>query len=325
MEDQMLAPGIMGRLSVMEDAEQELNVAERNLKLGNLDFAKHHSVKMLSILQEGGWSVWGECSDSSKRAKELLREGGVSASDLISRYAPLLEAEKYNAKWIVAEHLITEVADLLQEEERELLLQYVTDHIRLMVGDSSDEIAMFSFLEEETSEDDPIELFRFVLWLLDHPKALRREKAAGMAAWLIEMDPIYFEEAVKQAFSMVSGYSADVLCCVIDEMSVRQPKELWNRVFNLLDLERTLQNCSHVGRLTVLHRIAERAGNAGSSTGSESVSCIEAHFNSGTPDECVSGVRINCPPWARCISREWELLEKLGVLSAESVDRFKNE
>ena len=325
MEDQMLCPGVMGRLSVMNDADQELKTSERNLKLGNLEDTKNHAVKVLSILQEGGWSVWGECSESSERAKALLLEGTTSASDLIQLYAPLLEAERYNEKWRIAESLLIVVVDLLQQDEREVLLQYVLSHIRLMVGDASNEIEIFSFLEEETSEDNSIELFRLVIWLLDHPKALRRDKAAGMVAWLIEMDPICFEEAVKQAFSMVSGYSADVFCCVIDEMSAQQPQELWDRVFNLLDLGRILQDCSHVGRLTVLHRIAERAGNVGSKTGFESASRIEEHFNLGTPDQCASGVRIECPPWARCISKEWKLLKKLGVLSEKLIDRFGNE
>lgn len=324
-EDSLYLPGVFGRRSAMKEAEAKLAIAEKQLKLRNLEVAKCHAAEVLLILQESGWSIWGNLSGSSTRAEAILREGTENASDVIRFYAPLLDAERHEAKWSLAEHLIAKVADLFHEDERGLLLQDVIDHVRLMVGDATNEIAIFGFLSEEPPCDPSIELFKLVLWLIDHPHWLRRDKAAGMTAWLVESEPVYFEEAVKEAFSMGNGYSADILCGVLDEMSMRQSQNLWGRVFALLDMESVLRNCKHVGRLSVLHRIAERAANAGSTTGAEVASHVEELFRSGAIELGVSGRRFDLPFWARCISREWETLTQLGLVSAELFNYFELE
>jgi len=322
-KDDLYFPGVFGRQSAIRDADEALAAAETHLKLRNIEAAKSQAVKVLQILQGGGWSIWGNLSGVSDRAEALLREGAVSAAGVIRMYAPLLEAERHDAKWRLAEHLIAKVADLLSEDERSLLLQYVIDHVHLMVGDATNEIAMFGFLCEESPCNASVELFRFVLWLIDHPHWLRRDKAAGMTAWLVESNPIYFQEAVKEAFSMVAGYSSDILCGVLDDMSARQPRHIWDRVLASLDLESALENCRHVGRLTVLHRIAERAGNAGSNTGAEVASRIVEQFRAGAIELGDFGARFDIPLWASCISREWKVLDQLGVLSKGLIDEFE--
>ncbi len=315
--DDLYFPGIFGRESATKEADAVLVTAERHLKLRNLEAAKNQAVEVLQILQAGGWSIWGNLSESSTRAETLLLEGAESAADVIRFYAPLLEAEQHESKWSLAEHLITKVTDLLSEDERSKVLKCIIKHIRLMVGDATNEIAMFSFMSEEPPCNPSIELFRLVLWHIDHPHQLRRDKAAGLTAWLVESDPAYFEEAVNRAFSIKTGYSADILCGVLYDMSTRQPLHLWDRVVVLLDLESVLQNCRHVGRLTVLHRIAERAAKAGSITGAKVVSRVMEQFRSGTIELGASGRHFDLPPWANCILQEWEMLTQLGVASAE--------
>lgn len=321
--DDLYFPGIFGRQSATRDAVEVLAAAETHLKLGNIEAAKIQAVKVLQILQDGGWSIWGNLSGSSDRAEALLHMGAVNAADLIRIYAPLLEAERHDAKWRLAEHLIAKVADMLSEDERSLLLQHVIDHVHLIVGDATNEIAMFGFLCEAPPCNASVELFRIVLWLIDHPHWLRREKAAGMTAWLVETNHVYLQEAVKEAFSMATGYSADILCGVLDDMSAREPRITWDRVFTSLDIESVLRKCRHIGRLTVLHRIAERGGNAGSSAGVEAASRIAEQFRAGTIELGDFGTRFDVPRWARCISREWKVLDQFGVLSKELIDEFE--
>jgi len=324
-KDELYLPGLFGRQSAMREADAALGIAETHLRLGNLGAAKSQALKVLQVLQDGGWSIWVNLSESSTRAEAILRERAEDAANLICYYSPLIEAERHEQRWRLAEHLIEKVADLLREDERSLLLKHVTDHVRLMVGDATNEISMFDFLSEEPPCNASKKLFRFVLWLLDHPHWLRRDKAAGMAAWLVEMDPAYFKEAVKEAFSMVTGYSADILCGVLDNISMRQPQHTWDRIFASLDPESVLRNCKHLGRLAVLQRIAERAGDAGSTTGAEVASRIVGQFRSGTIELGGSGTRLALPSWAGCISREWETLNQLGVVSDELINCFEEE
>ncbi|MDD2501182.1 MAG: hypothetical protein PHN92_10220, partial [Geobacter sp.] len=323
VEDKLYMPGTFGRRSSSKEADAELVIAEKQLKLGNLAAAKDHAAKSLKILQEGGWSIWGNLSGSATCSEALLRNGAESAAEVIRLYRHLLENERYEAKWRLAEHLIEKTADLLSQGERSILLQHVIDHVHLLVGSATNEIEMFSFLKDEPPIDGTMELFRLVLWLIDHPHWLRREKASAMAAWLVESDPTYFEEAVKVAFSMVTGYSADILCGILDNMSTRQSVHLWDRIIALIDLDGILRDCKHAGRLIVLLRLAERAGVAGSTSGTDVARRILEQFRPGAVELGVSDRSFDLPRWARSISREWETLGRLGIASNELVRRIE--
>ncbi|MGZ0077495.1 AVAST type 1 anti-phage system protease Avs1b [Methylomonas sp. YC3] len=321
IDDKFYFPGTFGKQSATREADATLVAAEKQLKLRNLDAAKTQAVKVLKILQDGGWSIWGgRLGNTHQAAEELLRQHIENPVELICAYAPLIAAERYDSKWSIAEHLIEKVADLLDENERSQVLQYVIDHVHLMVGDATNEIAMFDFLSEKAECDISSELFKFVIWLLDHPKSLRRDKAAGMIAWLVERNPsAYLDLATKEAFSMASGFSADIFCGVLDSMSTMQPLSLWDQIYVFLDMDDVLQNCQHVSRLTVLHRIADRAGKAGSSTGHEAASRIVGLFRSGNIEFADSDNYVNLPSWAHCIKNEWKLLERLELATKEIV------
>lgn len=312
--DSLYCPGIFGKTSATKEADKVLAKAEISLKKGNLITAKQLAVEALQILQEGGWSIWGNLSKSSSRAEAILQEGAEKASEVMHYYAPLLEAEKYEPYWRLAEHLITILAEILDQDQRSTLLQYVIDHIFIMIGNAKEDIKMFNFLGEDTSVPPSIEGFRFILWLLNHPKSLRREKAAGMVTWLVEKDSIYFNEGAKEAFSMESSFSADILCCVFDEMSLRHPGYLWNRFIKTLDFQEVVNTCKHSGRLTTLHHIATRAARAGLMSGIEVVSFIEKQFRPGKITITGIGKHFALPYWANCISREWEKLDKMDIL-----------
>lgn len=311
-------PGIFGHSSAIKEAETELKEAEKQLKLRNLVSTKKQAAKALQILQDGGWSIWGDMLGKTHRdAENLLRQQANTPADLIRFYAPLIAAERYDSKWKIAEHLITKIADLFDEDERSQLLQHTINHVNLMVGDATNEITMFDFLAEESQCTASIELFNFILWFLDHPQWLRRNKAAGMVAWLVNSDSIYLKLAVKEAFSMRTGYSADILCGVLDDMSMRESQQFWNQISPLIDLEYILKNCKHVSRLAVLQRIAERARKAGSSTGITVTSSIVEKFRSGKIELTDSDICFEPPGWASCVKKEWEILDQHGLVTKE--------
>ena len=326
IDDKLYFPGTFGKQSATREADKALVAAEKQLKLRNLGAAKKQAAKVLQILQDGGWSIWGErLGNTHRSAEELLRQHAESPVDLIRTYAPLIAAERYDSKWCIAEHLIEKVADLLGEDERTQLLQYVIDHVHLMVGDAANEIAMFDFLSGKSECEISGELFKFVIWLLDHPKSLRRDKAAGIIAWLVERNPSAYQGlATKEAFSMATGFSPDILCGVLDSMSTQQPLQLWDQIYVFLDMEDILRNCKHVSRLAVLHRIAERAGKAGSSTGLEAVSRVVGLFRSGKIELADSDDYVDLPSWAHCVKSEWKLLERLELATREIVSSLED-
>jgi hypothetical protein len=324
-EDALYLPGTFGKKAATREADAILGIAEKQLNLGNIKDAKKQAVKALHLLQDGGWSIWGELSESATRAEEILREEEVNVENIIRAYAPLIESERHTQYWRIAEYLLEKIASLQTEEERKKLLKHAIEHVHLMVGDSSADIAMFNFLADEQECDASLEVFRFILWILDHPKALRREKAAAMVAWLVGKEMIYFQQAVEEAFSMKPGHSAEILCGILDKMSSEKPIEIGEQIFGFLDLENILKTCRHISRLTVLHRIAKRAANMGSVKGAEIASKIEEQFRSGVIELGTSNSDVNIPRWAYCVSREWKKLHQLGLISKELIVSLEEE
>ena len=321
IDDKLFFPGTFGKQSAIRDAENALLAAEKQLKLKNMNAAKTQAVKVLQTLQDGGWSIWGmNLGKTHRSAEDLLRQHAENPVELLRAYSSLIAAERYVSKWSIADHLIEKVSDLLEINEKCQLLQYVIDHIHLMVGDATNEIVMFDFLSEKSECDISEELFKFITWHLDHPKLIQRDKSAGMIAWLVDRESSpYLGIATKEAFSMATGFSPDIFCGILDSMSTHRPLQLWDQIYVFLDIDDILRNCVHVSRLAVLHRIADKAGKAGSITGRDAASRIVGVFRSGkieladSDDYAVGAL----PSWALCVKSEWKLLERLELATKE--------
>ena len=322
-DDAFYMPGTFGKHSSSKEADEVLAKAEKKLARGNIEAAKQLSIEVLQILQQGGWSIWGNLSYTAHRAEDILLEDVNTADEVIQFYAPLLRDERYDARWILADHLIGRIAKILDEKESNLLVQSAIDHIELIVGDSTDQIKAFSFLEGEQENDVSLDLLELIFWLIDHPQKIRSDKAANMLAWLLQQNNTYYEHCVKQAFSMDTGYSADVICGIFDGLSTQNPLQLWDQISPFLNSEMILQDCQHIGRLSVLYRITDRASQVGA-TGSSDISQLvidQFHPDSGES----SNTDISKPAWVHCLGKEWESLKNIKMLSSEFVKHFEEE
>ena len=310
-------PGLFGRQKALRESEQILAEAGKQWALGNHKAAKIRAVKVLQTAQEGEWGIFDNLSEC-RRAKDILVDGESNAIDVIRHYAPLIETERHVPKWMIAQQLIGEVGFLLNEMEGQKLLDTVIDHVRLVVGNADQQIGEFDFLADDTPEPHhDVEVFRFIVWLCNHPQWLRRERAAAMLLWLVEQTPHMLAEAVTTAFSMDDGYGPDILCGVLDGASAREPSLTWEKIAGVLDLSKTTQQLRHVSRMVALERLAARAEKAGLSSAKIALSQIKATFTGnrgagGSPD---------FPTWAACLAPEWRRISHL--LSVESVEAWQ--
>lgn len=313
-------PGIFGHTKALRDADKILEEAENQWALGNYNAAKSLAVKVLQTAQQGGWGIWGNLSSGARRAEKMLAQDEMSAANVIRYYAPLIEAEKYVQKWIPAQHIIEKVGPLLSDLESQRLLDAVIDHCRLVVGEAAQEIQTFAFLNDDTLDTSTdVEYFRFIVWLCDHPKWLRRDRAAAMLLWIVEQVPDFFSEAVTTAFSMKDGYGPDVLCGVLDGASARNPASIWDRVANALDLTKVTHELSHISRMVVLERLATRGDKASSSSAKAALAQIKASFTG----KCGTVGTPELPIWADRLERQWQQI--LHLLSLESGTRWQRE
>lgn len=315
-------PGTFGHNKALRDADRAQEEAERQWTLGNRQAAKAQAVRALLIAQEGEWCVWGDLSDSALQAEAMLLKGETAATNVIRYYAPLLAAERYVPKWRPIQHLIGKVGSLLTGAESQQLIDSVIEHVRLMIGDATQEIKNFGFLFENEPEQSPdVEFFRFILWLCNHPQGLRRDRAAAMLLWLVEQLPELFSVAVSTAFSMEEGYGPDVLCGVLDGASAREPVALWDKIACAVDLTKVTREVRHVSRLIVLLRLARRAAEAGSISAKTAMPTIEASFTGRCGKASVDLARV--PPWATSMAYEWRQLERL--VGASVLDAWAKE
>lgn len=312
-------PGVFGRQKDLRQADKILEVAEKQLSLGNRSTAKIKAVEVLATAQDGGWCIWGNLSDSAARAEEILVNDEVNAANVVRYYAPLIEAEQYVPQWIPAQHLIAKVGSLLDEPEGQYLLDSVIDHVRLVVGDASVDIETFAFLADGAPEIDPdVEFFQFIVWLCNHPQWLRRDRAAAMLLWLVEQVPELFFEAVNTAFSMEDGYGPDVLCGVLDGLSAREPEVVWDKVAEVFDLTKGTKELRHVSRMVVLERLAARGDKAASPSAKGALEMIRSKFTA----QCASDDSRDLPAWAAVLAPEWKELSSL--VGADAVKAWES-
>lgn len=304
--DMMFHPGLWGRKAAARRADELLDEAEKQVRLGNLIAAKRKAVAILAALQDGEWGVWVNLSASSNRAKDILQLGNPDASDIVRSYSQLILAERHTPKWMLAEYLIKRLTSVLGIDDRRLLLDRVVDHVGLMIGDAKSEAAMFPFLAMPAVESDPSqELFLLLIWLTDHPKALRRNRAAACLARVVRTVPGLLEEAARRAFLMTEGYGADVLCGILDGLSVEQPVELWTKVSPHIDVGTVVSKCKHLSRLATLYSIAMRAGGTGTPSGEDVAARVHAVFATHDAGEDATKTKAVVPYWAECMAAEW--------------------
>lgn len=316
----LYSPGIIGKQSALADGDKLLEEAEQQLSIGNQTAAKSKAAEALQATQKGGWRIWGGmASKEASRAEEILRANESSAADVIRQYAPLIEAEQYAQDWIPAHHLIGKVGSLLNEQEGLQLMSTVIEHVRIIVGDSSNLIKAFDYLAEEPTVQEPdAEFFRFLVWLTDHPSLLRRDRAASMLLWLVDNNSELLSLATANAFSMNMGHGSDLLCGILDGLSAEDPLKIWNATVENLDLFKVVADLQHVSRMVILTRIASRAAKAGSQSAQIELDKLQAVFSK----KQRGGSNPQFPEWTSRLAPE---LSTLGALfDSEMVNSWES-
>jgi hypothetical protein len=320
--DSFVMPGLFGTSDSTREAAEALSQAERHLARGNTFAAQREAQAVLEHFQSGGWSVWGNLSPKAKRAEDILLHTSKSTDDIVKIYSRLVINERYVEKWRCAEHLIERIANIATPDERMALVGLVIEHAEIIVGDTEAKSREYRFLEERQTQDASSSLIQLLLHTIDHPKWLRREKAAEMVLWLLESHPQYVPIVGPAAFTMGSSNLPDVICGVLDHLSLSDAVDLWERLGPALDLDDIQENVMHVGRRSVLLRIVERATRSGSTGAAAVLENLHTAFPQSIEDSNESIVKgVECPTWALIAKHEWRELDRMGLATPELIER----
>jgi len=325
-DDFLFMPGVFGRQSAMKLAPSQLSAAQAQLDLGNRQAAKELAAALLAFLQKAEWNIWSDnLSEEHRKAEAIIRDGESDAINVIRHYGPMVLAEKNTALWMIAGHLIVQVAGRMSELERHQLLMEVIEHIRHMVGNADPEIADHEFLATAVAaENGDREMLRFLFWLIDHPVDLRRQRAATLIAWLIDEIADLPALMAPIAFSNQLGFTGDVLATLLDHVSSRDPAATWERLLPALDLDAFLRGGAHAARVAMLLKIATRAEAAGSDSARVAAAEIDRALAARRDRPCPPD-RAPLPPWAQRIRPTWEALEEIRLAGPDVLAAFHRE
>tara|TARA_R110000851_G_C13101488_1_gene568560 strand:+ start:2844 stop:8624 length:5781 start_codon:yes stop_codon:yes gene_type:complete len=323
-DDMLFMPGTFGRRSATKESSRLLSTAKSKIKRGNITEARNIAVSALQVLQDGGWSIWGNLSGEASKLMDIIQSNNLDADKVSQLYAPLLLDERYEPRWRLAEHLIDRCGSIINGEDITSLAHSVLEHIRLMVGDAKDEIDSFQFLESDETKNISLEISDLILWLVDHPKWFRKDRAANMLVWLLSKDHTYYKTLAPEAFSMREGHGPDVLCGIFDGMSLTKPLEVWELIEPNIDVTNILE-CRHISRLAILHRIVTRASTRGAESATNLLVKIDELLKSKGVIKGTSNENRSLPAWASCIKEVWDELYILNIVNDEFIKCFEEE
>ena len=323
-EDQFYLPGTFGRKKDIKASKIILNDAISNIQKGNQNKSRDLAINALQVLQEGGWPIWGNMGETVDPIMEILHVDDITTDQICHLYAPLLCEERYAPRWQLAEHLIRKCANRLDKVNTVALSQLITKHIGLIVGNSTDEKDIFKFLKNNHNNDISEEFVSLIIWLIDHPQLLRKDKAVDTVRWFLDKDSTYYNQFISSAFSMKTGFAPDAICGILDELSEAKPLEIWRVLKHQLDLKQINKDCKHISRLVILKNIAERASKEKSKSAIDFLSYFPNTIGISNISE-IEPMDLTIPEWADSINKKYNNLISEELISDKVINTFIKE
>lgn len=315
--DSLYLAGIFGCQSSIDKASATLSKAKSSIRRRNYKEAQRLVISSLDAIQRGGWSIWNDGLSEVSDGKHLLSETESSVSDLVKLFSPLIENERFAESWLIAENLIAWLANRSSSDEQAELLRLTIEHTSLMVGNAEEEISSYKYLEKESETELHQYLANLLLHVIDHPTWLRSEKSAEMLAWLATSYPKFIHLFGARAFSLNSCIHPDIICGALEQYPHAQL--LWDQLAKELNFSAIMQSCKHVGRYSVLVRIARQAAVRDFDHASDTLSLLRESFSSVVEVSTENDVEL--PLWAKSVAPSWAKLKILGLVDSNLIHR----
>ena len=190
----------------------------------NKSAARKIILQSLSNIQSENYSVWSR-SYSSKinDLRDLLTDSYNTAEELIKDISPLLINEPYYQEWVIANDLIEILKNISDEEEKQKILSVVLEHIDLMVRTPKAIIEKYDWIEKpnETIIQQEDVLLKFIIWFLNHPTLVIKNRTIEILTWLATIEPnkvipALVKELLSEGYKISKELSASILHQIAD-------------------------------------------------------------------------------------------------------------
>lgn len=163
--------------------------AQKKLDTHNKSGARKIIIEALQEVQSQKYGIWSfNYSSRINDIRNLFSESYNNSSEFIKDIKNLIINEPYFEEWIIANQIIGLLKNIDDEQEKQLILSSVLEHIDLMVRtppsfhDRYDWIGR-SPLKAYSHQQDML-LLELLIWFLNHPSLVVKNRTIEILAWL---------------------------------------------------------------------------------------------------------------------------------------------
>jgi len=173
-------------LDILINAKDE---AQNKLAAENKSGARKIIIDALQKVQNEKYGIWSfNYSTKIDDIRNLLSDSYNISSEFIKDIKGLIINEPYFEEWVIANQIINLLRNINDEQEKQLILSSVLEHIDLMVRTPKPFYDRYNWLSSSTDKITPAGqenlLLELLIWFLNHPSLVVKNRTIEVLTWL---------------------------------------------------------------------------------------------------------------------------------------------
>lgn len=203
--------------------------AQRKIDTENKSGARKVIIDALQKVQDEKYGIWSfNYSNKINDIRNLFAETYNNSEEFIKDIKQLIINEPYFEEWVIANQIISLLRNINDEQEKQLILETVLEHINLMVRTGQHFYDRYEWLNQQadkvnTHEQDD-HLLKFLIWFLNHPSLVVKNRVIETLVWLGSINPgIIMRELINELLSDGYSISKEFSASIIHQLSNLNP------------------------------------------------------------------------------------------------------
>lgn len=203
--------------------------AQKKIDTENKSGARKVIIDALQKVQNEKYGIWSfNYSNKINDIRNLFAETYNNSEEFIKDIKQLIINEPYFEEWVIANQIISLLRKINDEQEKQLILETVLEHINLMVRTDQHFYDRYEWLNKgadkvNTDEQDD-HLLKFLIWFLNHPSLVVKNRVIEILVWLGSINPgIILRALVKEILSGGYSISQELSAAIIHQLSNVNP------------------------------------------------------------------------------------------------------
>jgi DNA polymerase III delta prime subunit len=199
--------------------------AQRKIDTENKSGARKVIIDALQKIQNEKYGIWSSnYSNKIDDLRNLFSETYNNSTEFIKDIKQLIINEPYFEEWVIAKQIIALLRNINDEQEKQLILEAVLEHINLMVRTGQHFYDRYEWINKESdivsTHDQDEYLLDLLIWFLNHPSLVIKNRVVETLVWLGSVNPsILVQGLMKEILSDGYRISKELSASVIHQLS----------------------------------------------------------------------------------------------------------